>query len=56
MEKLAWLHHELGEYNSARDVRVTVLEKYQILRGGRQPIYSAGFGLFRESTYCTGLV
>ncbi|KAJ7800567.1 hypothetical protein B0H14DRAFT_3785074 [Mycena olivaceomarginata] len=37
MEKLAWLHHELGEYGSARDLRVTVLEKYQILRGGDNP-------------------
>ncbi|KAJ7804918.1 hypothetical protein B0H14DRAFT_3773254 [Mycena olivaceomarginata] len=37
MEKLAWLHHELGEYGSARDLRVTVLEKYQILRGGDHP-------------------
>ncbi|KAJ7798816.1 hypothetical protein B0H14DRAFT_3156759 [Mycena olivaceomarginata] len=33
IESLAWLHHELGEYRSARDLRVAVLEKYHTLLG-----------------------
>lgn len=37
MENLARLHHELGEYGSARDLRVTVLEIYQILGGEDDP-------------------
>ncbi|KAJ7327429.1 hypothetical protein DFH08DRAFT_1026306 [Mycena albidolilacea] len=37
MENLAWLHHELGKYVSARDLRLTVLEKYQILGGEDNP-------------------
>ncbi|KAJ7824284.1 hypothetical protein B0H14DRAFT_3145728 [Mycena olivaceomarginata] len=37
MESLAWLHHELGDYRSARDLQVTVLEKYQILQGEDDP-------------------
>ncbi|KAJ7799410.1 hypothetical protein B0H14DRAFT_3787971 [Mycena olivaceomarginata] len=37
IKNLAWLHHELGEYGSARDLWVTVLEKYQILGGEDNP-------------------
>ncbi|KAJ7730713.1 hypothetical protein B0H14DRAFT_3169094 [Mycena olivaceomarginata] len=33
MQNLAWLHHELGEFSSARDLRVAVLETYHILWG-----------------------
>ncbi|KAJ7824302.1 hypothetical protein B0H14DRAFT_3145736 [Mycena olivaceomarginata] len=36
-ENLARLHRELGEYGSARDLWVTVLETYQILHGEDNP-------------------
>ncbi|KAJ7327431.1 hypothetical protein DFH08DRAFT_332008 [Mycena albidolilacea] len=37
MESLAWLYHQLGDFRSERDVRVKVLEKYQILQGEDGP-------------------
>jgi tetratricopeptide (TPR) repeat protein len=37
MGYLAWLHHELGKFSSARDLRATVLETFQILLGEDDP-------------------
>jgi hypothetical protein len=37
MESLAWLHYELGEFSSARDLWVTVLETCQIFLGEDDP-------------------
>jgi tetratricopeptide (TPR) repeat protein len=37
MESLACLHYELGEFSSAGDLRVKVLETYQILHGEDDP-------------------
>ncbi|KAJ7683057.1 hypothetical protein B0H14DRAFT_2655023 [Mycena olivaceomarginata] len=37
MEKFAWLHYELGDFKSERDLQVTVLEKYQILQAEDDP-------------------
>jgi hypothetical protein len=39
MESLAWLHHELGDFRSARNLRVTVVKKYQMI--GREDDPSA---------------
>jgi hypothetical protein len=33
MKSLAWLHFELGDFRSARDLQVTVLETCHILLG-----------------------